>query len=162
MRHNPRIARVLGLLLVIGLAGAGLSGCSRAVKADFAKAPEDRPLEIPPPLDVAGTPTVAAQAGAPAPARPSAAAAGFRVDGARDAVYARVGEVLDGIEGLAIVSKAELLGSYDVTYQGSSFLVRVVGDSQAAQVSAVDARGQQAAGEAPAAVLARLQAALVR
>lgn len=162
MRHTPRIARCAGMLLMAGLLMAGMSGCSRTVKADFAKAPEDRPLEIPPPLEMAGTPAPATVASASALVRPSATAAGFTVKGSRQAVYAGVGELLKGIAGLEVVSQAQLLGSYDVTYQGSSFLVRVVEEAEVVRVSAVDARGQQAAGEAPAAVLSQLQKALSR
>lgn len=162
MRQHVTTARLTGVLVLAAGLAVGLAGCGKGIKEDFAKAPEDRPLEIPPPLDAAAAaPAAPASVMRPA-AAPAAAAAGFRVPGERDAVYARVGELLEGIAGLQVVSRAQLLGSYDVTYQGSSFLVRVVGVDNGAQVSAVDARGQQAAGEGPRAVLEALQAGLVR
>ena len=82
--------------------------------------------------------------------------------GTRDEIFARVGTALEGIDGLAIASKAQLLGTYDVSYQGSDFLVRVVAVESGAYVSAVDPRGLPATGEAPLKVVASLQAALAR
>ena len=69
---------------------------------------------------------------------------------------------LEGIEGLKIVSRAQLLGTYDVNYQGADFLVRVVGVEGGSYVSAVDPRGLPANAEAPLKVVAALQAALAK
>ena len=48
-----------------------------------------------------------------------------------------------------IASRAEALGVYDVNYEGSNFLVRVVGGAEGVYVSAVDPRGMPASGDAP-------------
>ena len=91
---------------------------------------------------------------------PRPAANGFTIAGERDAVYQRVGQVLESIDGLQIASRAQLLGSYDVAYQGSNFLVRIVSVDAGAYVSAVDPRGLPATGEAATAVMAQLKAGL--
>jgi hypothetical protein len=71
-----------------------------------------------------------------------------------------VGEALSKIEGLSIASRAQLLGVYDVAYEGSNFLVRVSAVDAGVYVSAVDPRGQPATGEAPTKAIAALKAAL--
>jgi hypothetical protein len=52
-----------------------------------------------------------------------------------------------------------LLGSYDVNYEGSNFLVRVVAVEAGSYVSAVDPRGLPATGSAPK-LMAALKAKL--
>ena len=100
-----------------------------------------------------------------APAASSAGAAtnaagGFTVGGSRDEAFTRVGEALAGIEGVAIARRAQLLGTYDVSYEGASFLVRVSAVDAGAYVSAVDPRGLPATGAAPTKLLAALKAKL--
>ena len=75
-------------------------------------------------------------------------------------MFTRVGPALEAIDGLEIASRAQLLGTYDVKYQGLDFLVRVVGVEGGAYVSAVDPRGLPATAGAPLQVVAALQAAL--
>ena len=55
---------------------------------------------------------------------------------------------------------AQLLGAYDVAYEGSNFLVRVTAVEAGVYVSAVDPRGLPAAGAAPGKVIAALKAKL--
>lgn len=102
----------------------------------------------------AGTP------GAAAPAAPAAAGSGFTVPGTRDEAFEKVGTALAGVPGVTIASKAQLLGAYDVSYEGSNFLVRVTEVEAGAYISAVDPRGVAASGEAPAKLMAALKAAL--
>ena len=71
-----------------------------------------------------------------------------------------MGTALEGIAGVAIATRAQVLGSYDVSYQGSDFLVRVSEVEGGAYVSAVDPRGVPATGEAAVQLIAALQAAL--
>ena len=155
-------SRVVGVVLA-GLVVAGTTGCfGRGAKADFRLPPDQRPLEIPPAL-VADAPAASGAGPVMAPARPQAApvqANGFTVAGERDAVYARVGTALEAIDGVQIASRAQLLGSYDVAYQGSNFLVRVVAVDAGAYVSAVDPRGLPATDAAATALMAQLQQAL--
>lgn len=165
MRSTSLIRTATVAVLAAGVIAT--SGCSifRSKDNVFAQPAETRPLEVPPDLDRPGAEPAAApssvsrsQIGSPASA---AQQLGFAVAGDRDAVYQRVGQALEATPGASINSRAELLGSYDVNYQGSSFLIRVVQQGEGrAFVSAVDARGVAPEGEAAASLIASLQAML--
>ena len=125
-----------------------------------------RPLEVPPDLDKPATdaamkmpPTASAAAAAPV-AGAGATPLGFTVPGERDAIFAKVGDALGGIAGVTIASRAQLLGTYDVDFEGSKFLVRVTKTDAGVYVSAVDPRGLPASGEAPVKLMAQLKTAL--
>ncbi len=165
----PVFRSVLIAALVVAVAGA--SGCRWLRKGNdlYAQSPENRPLEVPPDLDrpnIEGAMKMPPAAGSvtrsslPAPGTPVAGAPGFAVAGERDAVFDRVGAALAAIDGVSVVSRAPLLGTYDLDYQGSKFLVRVAATEAGSQVSAVDPRGQPAAGSAAAQLMSRLRAAL--
>ena len=165
-----------GLLTATALAVLAASGCSwfRKDAGVYAAAPENRPLEVPPDLDLPQTSGALAAPEAPssalrsatgarpaaAPAAASAPGPGFNVAMPRDQAYARVGEALEAVEGLDIASRAQLLGAYDVSYMGGNFLVRVTAVEAGSYVSAVDPRGMPAEGEGPATLMAALKAAL--
>ncbi|MEL1264020.1 hypothetical protein [Pseudoxanthomonas putridarboris] len=170
MRLSSSLSRPLALAL-LAVSVAGLSGCkwfSKGAKGDYALAPEARPLEVPPDLNLPSTagamqiPNTASAAPAAAPGAATAAssASGFNIAGSRDDAFARVGEALAGIDGVDIASRAQLLGTYDVSYEGANFLVRVVGVEAGAYVSAVDPRGLPATGEAATKLIAALRARL--
>ena len=156
------------VVVALVLATAATSGCSWFRKGNelYAGPAENRPLEVPPPLEAATTANAASSSATASAMRPSATAAqaapGFSVAGTRDEVYARVGDALAGVQGVAITSRAQLLGAYDVTYDGASFLVRVSGTENSATVSAVDPRGLPATGDAPRRLMDTLRAALAR
>lgn len=145
-----------------------VSGCSWFRKDDaiYAQSPENRPLEVPPDLDLPRTDAamkLPATASSMAPASPvasSSAASGFTVAGSRDDIFNKVGEALAGINGLTIASRAQLLGAYDVNYEGVNFLVRVTAVEAGVYISIVDPRGLPAAGPAPGKVIAALKAKL--
>ena len=59
-----------------------------------------------------------------------------------------------------MASKAQILGTYDVNYEGTDFLVRVTKVDAGVYVSAVDPRGLPAAGPAPQKLIAALKTAL--
>ena len=80
--------------------------------------------------------------------------------GSRDEAFTRVGEALAGVEGVTVASRAQLLGTYDVSYEGASFLVRVSAVEAGAYVSAVDPRGLPATSPAAVKLLAALKAKL--
>ncbi len=156
--------------LAFALAAATLvaaTGC-HWFKRDSAyrQAPENRPLEVPPDLDLPNTqgamqpPEGTRSVSRSEMAAPAANQSGFTVAGERDAVFARVGEALAGIEGASIASKAQILGTYDVSYEGSNFLVRVTAVPAGVYVSAIDPRGTPATAEAPVKRIAALKAAL--
>lgn len=139
----------------LAVAVLGVSGCKWFKKGnpDYALSPETRPLEVPPDLNLPNTagamklPPAAGQVSA----QPGAVASttGFNVGGSRDEVFAKIGAVLGGIDGVAIANQSQLLGTYDVSYEGSSFLVRVVAVEAGTYISAIDPRGLPAAGSAP-------------
>jgi uncharacterized lipoprotein len=167
MRHSVSAIRVLSFAILATATLVGTTGCfKRGAKGDYALAPEVRPLEVPPDLNAPGNnpsaqiPVLASQAAKPAPSTPAANAGGFTVPGSKEDVFGKVGTALESIEGVKIASKAQLLGSYDVGYEGSDFLVRVVGVEAGVYISAVDPRGLPATGPAPTKLLAELKAKL--
>ena len=176
MRQSVSTFRVLSLaVLALGVTVATTGCFKRGAKGDYALAPEMRPLEVPPDLTApAGAVTagasgndsvLASQVARPAPTAsgtPAASASGFTVPGAKDAVYAQVGTALEGMEGVTIASRAQLLGSYDVAYEGSNFLVRVVGVEAGSYVSTVDPRGVAATDAAPVKLIGELKAKLAQ
>lgn len=162
-----RLAAPVGALVLV----AAVSGCSMFGKKDdlYAQSAESRPLEVPPDLDrpAADRAMAIPAAGGSVSASgmnnaggSAAAPIGFNAAGDRDAIYARVGEVLAGTAGVAIASKAAILGTYDVDYMGAKFLVRVTKAGDGAYVSAVDPRGLPPTGEAPVKLIGTLKAAI--
>lgn len=165
MPHSPLIRSAAVATLLVAVLAA--SGC-RWFRKDSAyqQSAETRPLEVPPDLDrpdtagALGAPAPVSRSSMPAPAASSATATGFTVAGERDDVFNKVGEALATIEGVTVASKAQLLGTYDVNYAGSNFLVRVTKVDAGVYVSAVDPRGVAAGGDAPARLIAALRTAL--
>ena len=166
MRHSNTAVRTLSLALLALATTVAVTGCHRGARGDYALAPEMRPLEVPPDLtlpNTAGASQVPALASAARPAQPAAAQpaqGGFTVSGSRDEVFGKVGDALATVDGVTIASRAQLLGTYDVSYEGASFLVRVSAVDAGAYVSAVDPRGLPATGAAPTKLLAALKAKL--
>ena len=171
MRHSAPKIRFLAVA-ALAVAVLGASGCSWFRKGNdlYAQSPESRPLEVPPDLSMPDTsgamklPGDATQSvSRSSMATPAASVpnnTGFTVQGDRDAVFDKIGEVLAATDGVTIASKAQILGTYDVDYEGSQFLLRVTKVQAGAYVSAVDPRGMPASGEAPVKLVAALKAAL--
>lgn len=164
---RPAIAVALTVTLV------ATAGCSwlRKDNALYAPAPQDRPLEVPPDLDrpdtssamaIPDAPTSVTRSGMSTGAASPAPANGFTVPAARDEVFARVEPILDGLDGVTVVSKAQLLGTYDVDAGDSKFLVRVTQTDAGTHVSAVDPRGVAATGDDAVRVIEALRAGLAR
>lgn len=161
------LAAPLAALLLTG----GLSGCHWFKKKNelYTLSGEARPLEVPPDLDrpaadkamalPASTSVSASAVAAGAAARP-APALGFAVAATRAEVFAKVGDALAATDGVQIVSKAEILGTYDVDYMGEKFLVRVTSSGDGAFVSAVDPRGLPPSASAAGKLIAALKAAI--
>lgn len=169
MRHLSASSRYIAVAL-LAVAVVGASGCKwfRKDNEIYKQSAENRPLEIPPDLDRPSSDAamnlpasvtasqVATQRGNNAAASP----VGFSVSGSRDDVFNKVGEVLAATSGATVASKAQILGTYDVDFEGSKFLVRITQISGGTYVSAVDPRGLPASGEAPAKLMAALKAGL--
>ena len=169
MRHSRSIVRIAAVAAV-ALAVLGTTGCKWFRKNNdlYAQSPESRPLEVPPDLDrpradgAMALPPVGSvtRSSVGTPGASTSSATGFTVAGDRDQLFARVGEALAATEGLTVVNRAQILGTYDVDYEGTKFLVRIVKVDAGAYISAVDPRGLPAAGEAPAKLIAALKTAL--
>jgi hypothetical protein len=93
-----------------------------------------------------------------AAAAPAVAATGFAAAGDRDAVFAKVGEALASINGVKVVNKADILGTYDIDYLDAKFLIRVTKAGDGAYVAAVDPRGLAPSGDAAGKLIAALKA----
>ncbi|MFC4728614.1 hypothetical protein [Coralloluteibacterium thermophilus] len=149
-------------LLLAGLVGALLvtSGCGwfRRDDAAYQRAMASNPLELPPGLDMPRAdpamtiPGTAGAATASTTPRTAAAGVSFTVAGTVQEVWARMGAELDAIEGVSILNRAQLLGTYEVRYQDQSFLLRTQAQGDSVIVSALGADGR-ALGEGPAADL---------
>ena len=160
MHSTSPLSRAVAGILVVGLLATG--GCSWFRKGNslYAQSPENRPLEVPPPLDTARAEGVSASSVSPGATATQAPGLGFATVGTRDEAFQRVAQALAAVPGVTITSQAQLLGAFDVTYEGASFLVRVSATEAGSQVAAVDPRGLPASGEAPRKLIAQLQAAL--
>ncbi|MGB3393566.1 MAG: hypothetical protein WA956_04945 [Stenotrophomonas sp.] len=163
MRHSRTTVRALSLALLAIATTVTATGCHRGARGDYALAPEMRPLEVPPDLNLpntAGASQVPALASAARPAQAASVQGGFTASGSRDEVFDKVGTVLEATDGVVIASRAQLLGSYDVAFEGSNFLVRVVAVDAGAYVSAVDPRGMPATDAAAVKLIGVLKARL--
>lgn len=167
LRHALSRATTVALIAAMSVAVLGASGCKWFRKDKYyAQDESQRPLEFPPAFDQAEAER-SATAATGSVSRSSLTAAGttaralaFDVAGDRASVFARVGDALASIPGLTVASRAQLLGAYDVDYQGQKFLVRVSESGNGSQVSAVDPRGVPADHEAASSVIASLKTAL--
>ncbi|MDR2871454.1 MAG: hypothetical protein LBV45_02825 [Xanthomonadaceae bacterium] len=176
MFQSVSAVRALSMTLVVVMVVSLASGCSRfrkgeaKTKGDYVLSPEMRPLEVPPELTLPDTSgamalpppvTVSRGGGSTQAGGPATSVSGFTVPGGvRDDVFGKVGTVLGRMDDITVVNRAQLLGSYDVSYRGSNFLVRVTTVDAGAHVSVVDPRGLPATGEGPARVMTELRSAL--
>jgi uncharacterized lipoprotein len=170
MRLSPRATHLAAVLVAAALV-TGVSGCRMFGKRSdlYTQSGESRPLEVPPDLDrpsadrAMALPDASGSVSASGMNTSGGGAAepiGFNAGGERDAVFARVGDVLAATDGVTIASKALILGTYDVSYMGSNFLVRVTKVGNGAYVSAVDPRGLPPTGDAPVKLVAALKSAI--
>ena len=170
MPRSPQASRLAAPLAAAVLV-ALVSGCSMFGKKDelYTQSTESRPLEVPPDLDrpsadramaLPGTAASVSASGMNNAGGSSAAPIGFNATGDRDAIFAKVGEVLGATAGVTVVNRAQILGTYDVDYMGAKFLVRVTKVGDGAYVSAVDPRGLPPTGEAPVKLIGALKATI--
>jgi len=165
MRVRNSFARTAVLAFAVAALASGCSWFHKDSKL-YTQNTEARPLEVPPDLDRPSVdaamklPATASAVAPSAPVQSGTSPIGFTVPGARDAIFAKVGDALGATEGVTVASRAQILGTYDVSYGGSNFLVRVTAVEAGVYVSAVDPRGLPASGEAPQKLIAALKAAL--
>lgn len=169
------------LVGALALAVLSSSGCAWmrskwGNEGAYRESRQSQPLEVPPGLDTPPTSGAvvipAAPAGAPAAAVaegvPSAAAAAPGVAGIESFTLAdsvegswrRIGIALGKIEGVVISERAQLLNSYEVSYQGVAFLVRAEAAGNETRVVALGQDGQPIREGAATQLLAVLKARL--
>ena len=133
---QPLVAGAIVLALLAS------SGCRWFRSSDYTRSAEDRPLEVPPDLD---RPTTDNQLPLPSSeglGGTGPVPAGFVVADTPENVWPRLGAALAGTEGVVVTGQSQALASYDVTYQGQSFLVRVESTGGQSRISAISPIGQ--------------------
>ncbi len=144
MTSTPRLKRTLMVgAVVLTLASAG-TGCSWFKhKSNYMASKETQPLEVPPGLSI---PDTSAATALPSVTSSGVARSGVASDitlsGTAVANYPRIGAALEGINGVVINDRTEALGSFDVTYQGQSFLVRVQDSNGGSRLIALSPDGR--------------------
>ncbi len=178
MSSSPSVLRPL-LFGLVAVALASQSGCAWVRskfggQAKYEDSVYNRPLEVPPGLDAPSTagamvvpdvtanPMVAAPAGVPS-AVGGATVAGvdaFTMQDTVDSAWRRLGLALAKIDGVTIGDRAQLLNSYEVTYQGTAMLIRAEATGDTTRVVALGSNGQPLSGGAAAQLLGLLKARL--
>ena len=121
MRLPHRLNRIALVLTVAALA-VSAGGCKLFGKKSelYTRSVESRPLEVPPDLDrpaadramtLPDTGGSVSASGMNNAGGSSAAPIGFNASGDRDAIFARVGEVLGTTAGVSVVNRAQILGT---------------------------------------------------
>jgi uncharacterized lipoprotein len=170
MTSTPRLMRTLmvgAVVLAVASTGAGCSWFKSKSKSNYTASKESQPLEVPPGLNL---PDTSAATALPSVSSTSASVAGgvsrsgvasdISLSGNSATNYPRIGTALEGIEGVVINGRAEALGSYDVTYQGQNFLVRVQDSAGGSRLIALSPDGRILTSGPAAVLLASLKAKL--
>ena len=161
MTSSSRLARTLLLgAVLVALASAG--GCRWFKdKTNYMASKESQPLEVPPGLSLPDTSAAATLPANTASGRVSGASAtDLNLAGSASDLYPRIGTILEGIEGVTINGRAEALGSYDVSYQGADFLIRVQDSNGGSRLMALSADGRFLTGGPAAALMSQIKAKL--
>jgi uncharacterized lipoprotein len=143
-----RFSRPL-ILGVVAIALVSAGGCSwfkskKGKGAAYTTSVENRPLEVPPDLDAPDTSASTSLPAASLLGGPkTVSTAGFAAKGSANAVWDKVGKILDKTEGVTMTGRAEAITSFDVTYEGQSFLIRVEAAGTGSRVAAISPDGQE-------------------
>jgi len=147
MNSNFQLPRSL-LIGAVAVALVSATGCHWVRSTfrgtpNYMKSQESRPLEVPPDLTAPDTSN--------AMAIPSTSnlgsgrvvgEGGFTVAGTAADNWPKIGAILAGTEGVVVNGNAQAMGSYDVSYQGQTFLVRIEDANGQSRVVAISANGQ--------------------
>jgi hypothetical protein len=82
---------------------------------------------------------------------------GFVIGDVPASAWRRLGLALERIDGVTIDSRAELLSVYNVSFGGSSFLVKIAPEGEGSRISTVSEAGQELTSGAPGRLLALLK-----
>lgn len=176
--HRPLLIGALAVAL-LSQGGCAWTRAKLGMDAKYQESRYNQPLEVPPGLDLPSTagamtvPDVAANAAAPSPgeAVPAAGAAApaatpvagidaFTMADTVDSAWRRLGFALGKIEGVTIGERAQLLNSYEVSYQGTTMLIRAEASGEQTRVVALGTDGQPLSSGPAAQLLALLKARL--
>lgn len=144
---------ILGLVAIALVSAGGCSWFKHKSKSNYTTSVENRPLEVPPDLNVPDTSAATNLPAASLLGGPkTVSTAGFAAKGSANAVWEKVGKILDKTEGVTMTGRAEAITSFDVTYEGQSFLIRVESAGTGSRVAAISPDGLELK-EGPAAKL---------
>ena len=143
MNSNHRATRPL---LFVGIASLAIvvasSGCSWFKnKTHYQDSQEATPLEVPPDLDKPDTSSATSLPVTSSARIPTSAGAGHLTVSVADA-FPKVGEILASTPGVVVNGRADALSSYDVSYKGESFLLRVLDSSGGSRLVALSPDGR--------------------
>jgi hypothetical protein len=160
MNSNTRAIRPL---LLVGVASLAIvmasSGCSWIRnKTHYQASKESNPLEVPPEMD---KPDTSAATSLPTVASMTTPTSAGTSDGrlavpAADA-YPKIGDILGATPGVTVNGKAEALSSYDVTYKGESFLLRVLDATGGSRLVALSPDGRMLTSGSAAELMASIK-----
>jgi uncharacterized lipoprotein len=159
MKPMSNTVRRIASLALVALMLSSV-GCSWwRGRSGYENSPESRPLEVPPDLDTpAADPSmqIPAVAGSTASTAP-ATGQSFVIGDVPASAWRRLGLALERIDGVTIDSRAELLSVYNVSFGGSSFLVKIAPEGEGSRISTVSEAGQELTSGAPGRLLALLK-----
>ncbi len=150
-----------------------VSACSWfKTKVDYESSSQSQKLEVPPELNApvaTGAMTIppvgpnagkaTAQVPAPVVTEASAGSSFELADGA-DSAFRRLGLALKRIDGVNVQNTAAALKTYDVGFDGASFLLRVDTTGSGSRISALGADGRADNSAASASLMAQLKSRL--
>lgn len=164
------------LIGAVAIAMLSQSGCAwtrskLGMDAKYQDSVQNRPLEVPPGLDLPSTagaisvPDVTANTSAGAvstgvPGGNVAGVASFTLADSVESSWRRIGIALGKIEGVTVVERAEVLNSYEVSYQGAVMLVRAEAAGGETRVQALGPDGLPLSSGPAVQLLALLKARL--
>lgn len=161
MRFSSRFPGLVATAFVV----LAVTACHGGPKGVYKLAPEQRPLEVPPDLNVPEThggmqipalPNTAAATPAAVAALPAGSSLVVPLTSA--AAFNKLGDALPVIGGATVNSSSPLLGVYDVEYAGGHVLLRVTAkDDASSQIAAMDPRGMPATDDAAQKLVAALK-----
>ena len=158
MTSKSRASRTLLLAGIAAMAIVLSTGCSwMGHKSDYKASREANPLEIPPELDRPDTSAATSLPVVSSVSAPRSTGEG-RLPIAASEAYPKVGEALAGIPGVVVNGRAEALNSYDVSYKGENFLVRVLDATGGSRLVALASDGRLLNTGAPAELMAAIKA----
>jgi uncharacterized lipoprotein len=118
------------------------SGCRWLHGSDYTRSVENRPLEVPPDLDVPASNNALPLPAASSVGGSAQAPVGYVVADTPGNTWTKMGAALATIPGVTVVGQAQALGTYDVAYQGQNFVIRVENTAGQSRVSAISPTGQ--------------------